>query len=666
MGRPVGNSCLRPCIPGLSSLGCLLLSSFSFALSASSMPNGARSEASVPNVILVYLDDIGTEFYGLYDSVNAYGPGVDPFNNGIYVQTPVLDGLAERGIVFTSAYATPLCSPGRAALLTGLSPVNSGVGTLIRHDFVGGLSEFGDLGYQSTTLADLIHRLDGEAGIIGKWHLSLPDLSMDPVNGNPKFRGWRGIAERGGWDDVRCTFANLNSTSMPNGQPGGMANYIWYDNGVVKHETSVYATTHQMSEALDFCRNAAEPFIAYIAPNAVHYPLDHLPGPELVNTPAYLQGNVSKVKECQAALEAVDTELGRLLRGIQSERRERTIVVVMGDNGTDRPVMFSLMQEYGPLGQTYTSLITSPFQRFKHSIYEGGIRVPMVVSWAGIDQPGRVSDALVHVSDLFPTIAGMWSLDPGNVDGVSFLPLLEDANVTAASHARQDLRIDMFARNGAIEHAHQRRKVAYTRRVNDGRRFKLVRHYGLPDNGSVTDSFFLLSDSAGNWVDAHELDALELSPGAPYWNEYLECADAIAPEERWNYCEARPNSTGLPALMNSSGEASVSTNSLVLEASPVPATTLGFFRYSSRAAEIPFLHGVLCLSDQGFGPFQLPFVESNAQGVLSHALNVEAPPEPAARICAGSTWRFQGYFRDQGPNGGAFCMTDGLAIRWTP
>jgi arylsulfatase A-like enzyme len=631
---------------------------------ATRLPIG--EDEQTPNVVIIYLDDIGTEFFGLYDLVNAYDPGIDPFTNGIYVQTPVLDSLAARGVVFTSAYSSPVCSPGRASLLTGCSQQMTGLGTLIRHQFVGGLAEFGDPGFERSTLADLVHHLGGEAGVIGKWHLSLPTELMDPLNGNPKFGGWEGIAARGHWDDVRCTFGNLNSPQLSNGQPGGYYNFEWYENGTLSLQTGSYATSLQMSEALDFCQNAREPFIAYVAPNAVHYPLSDLPPAHLVNTPAYIQGPQSKVKDCQAALEALDSELGLFLNGLDAERRARTMIVVMGDNGTDLPVMRSALIDYGPLGQTYNTVINSAYPRFKHSLFEGGIRVPLVVSWAGIEQPGRSSNALVFVSDIYPTLAEMWSMPPGDIDGKSFLPVLENPAVSANDHSRQDLRIDFFSTNGSSEEARNHREIAYTRRLSDGRRFKLLRRFALPEHSSVMDRFFLLQDSSGAWVDPYELAGLDIAPGSAYHAEYLECALALAPECLENFCSSQANSTGLPALMSAVGPASVSANALALETSPVPAEVLGFFRYSSRAASIPLGNGTLCLGSDEFGPFDLPFNISTQGGVLRHTLDVGAPPSPQAAVCAGATWRYQGFFRESDGQQAEFGLSDGLVVRWAP
>ncbi|MFT7669965.1 MAG: arylsulfatase A [Planctomycetota bacterium] len=642
-------------------LGCI-----ASTLSAAPDDSGVGQELLPANVVVFYLDDIGIEFYRLYDSVNAYGPGIDPFADGIYVDTPVLDSLAAKGVVFTSAYAAPVCSPGRASLLTGQSIRTTGVGTLIRQDFIGGLAEFGDPGYLYPTIADLAHRMGGEAGIIGKWHLGLRPPHGASQLGGQLYGGWEGIALRGGWDDVRCTFGNLSAPWLSNGMPGGYYNFEWYDNGVLTLQTGTYATTLQFDEALDYCENALQPFVAYVAPNAVHFPLGDLPPAGLVNTQSYIQGPQTVVYNLQAALEALDTELGNFISGLSSERLSRTMIIVMGDNGTDKPVMKSLQAEYGPLGFPYGQLINTVIPHFKHSLFEGGIRVPMIVSWPGIDQPGRISDALVSVSDILPTVAEQWDLSPGQVDGISFLSVLEDASVDALSHARQDLRVDFFTTNGDLEEARDHREVVYTRRMPDGRRFKLHRQFGLPANGLVSDNLYLLTDASGTWVDPLERDSLDIGPGSAFRSAYLELALALDPQATWNYCDSFPNSTGMATRILAEGFGSVTANATSLLADPVPPNTLGFFRYSSRAGETPFGDGLLCLGTEEFGPFDLPFLTSSAAGMLHHPLDLEAPPVAAAAISAGSTWRFQAFYRDIVSGVVQFNSSDGLAIRWVP
>jgi|GEM_PF-3064632 len=643
-----------------------LVSASSVATAAAERPAPTR-DPRLPNVVVFYLDDLGTQFYRLFDDVNPWGSVIDPVASGLYVQTPVLDRLASRGVVFTSAYATPNCSPGRACLLTGRAPASTGVGSLVIPGNVGGLAEFGDPGFEGETLADLAHRAGGVAGVIGKWHLALPTPDIDALHGDPSHGGWKAIRERGHWDDVRCTFGNLHSPAMANGEPGGFYNYLWYTNGRVRLESETYATSLQMSEALDFCRTSREPFLAYVAPNAPHYPLDDLPPPELVQTKAYLQAPQARVRDFQAALEALDSEMGRFLDGLPPERLGRTVVIVMGDNGTDSQVLRSLREEHGSIDPPYGALLNSLTQRFKGSAYEGGIHVPLIVSWPGIDAPGRVSDALVHVTDLFPTVAELWGLDTRiPVDGISFLPLLTDASVDASRHARQDLRIDFFKCNGEVEEAGEMRVVAYTRRLADRRRFKLLREFGLPGHAGVSDSLFLLTDAAGQRVDPYETQPLDTAPGSPYRAAYLECAAGLAPALRYNYCSSLPNASGAAALMSASGEPSVDANDLVLEAGPVLPGALGLFRYSSRPAELPLRQGVLCLSSEHFGPFDLPFVAATEGGVLRLPLDLSAPPAPGAAIHAGSTWRFQAFFRDGPASSPRFNLSDGLCLRWVP
>ena len=496
-------------------LTCTLLTGT--ALATTSLALGSPS-----NVVIFYVDDVGPDLIGLFDAINPYEGTSNPFTDGIYVQTPTMDSVASQGVTFLNAYTTPTCSSGRASLLTGMRASSHGVGTTVHLDRVGELAEFGDPGFQFQTLAQMAHSVNAQAAIFGKWHLSLFPAGGDPL----QVSNWSGIYATGHWDEIHCTFSNLDIAPRPAGTPGYYSYYL-YDEvngfpGTVSIETT-YVTSKQFDDALAYCNSAQEPFVAYVALNACHSPLGELPPANLVNTQSYLQGAPTLHKNHSAALEAVDTKLGHFLGGMSPARKANTVFILMGDNGPQTPLIKSVRDDGGmDLGPTYDALIDDAQPRFKHSVFEGGIRVPLIVWGAGVVLPGRTSDALVEVVDLFATTADLLGATTAGIDGVSFRPVLLNPAVGIWSHLRQTVQTDFFATNGDPDHADDQRQIGFSVLLPGRGRFKVVRRYGLPGPGSshpwfpgsgmVADELYRLTDAAGAHVDPRELNPLAIDP----------------------------------------------------------------------------------------------------------------------------------------------------------
>ncbi len=630
------------------------------------------------NIVLILIDDVGTDLLGIYDSVNPYSGVDDPFESDIYVEAPTIDSIAEKAVKFNNAYATPVCSSTRASILTGVRTTRHGIGKIIREDLVGDLVEFGDPGFEHFTLAEMVHTRGLQAAIFGKWHLSLFD--EDPSPNGPL--GWSGIRERGHWDEIRCTFGNLDMPPFPEG--GGYYSYYQHidTNGMAR--TSVltdYATTQQFSDALEYCNTAQEPFLAYVSTNACHPPLGELPPRNLVNTPEHLRGTPNYHKNFSATLEALDTELGNFLDGLNPERRENTVFILMGDNGTDEQLFNSMINESGlDLGATYQALVEDPQLRFKHSVYEGALRVPLLVWGKGVENPGRTSDVLVSVTDLFPTIADLLDADPGVVDGYSFEPVLQDERVGLWNHARQSVVVDFFFENGVAEDATDMRQACCLLNVPDQGQFKLVRKFGLPGwsneldymppPGIVWDEFFQISDSQGVLIDPRELSPLATDVNSPYRDTYVLVSDALDealyPALVRNYCESFPNSSGRAATIGMEGTTSVDTNDLVLKGSGVPPNTPAFFFYSWYESAEPFVNGLLCVESLDVGLYRFNLTFSNENGELEQVVDHASSNSMMSDISVGSTWKFQAWYRDVSAGGAMSNTTNGLSVHFTP
>ena len=361
------------------------------------------------NILIVMLDDIGTDKVGAYGSPHA--------------RTPVLDGLAAQGMRFDRAYSTPLCSPTRASLLTGRYGRRTGIGELVKW------RESPPLPPEELGLGEMLDASPWtwDRSALGKWHVGAPtgeDLSTLTLH--PSLMGFPWFA--GSIENLQVTV---------NG--GALGYYLWEkdDNGKLSL-TDTYATIDTTDDAVARIAAMQEPWLAYVAYNAAHQPWE-VPPDELHTYDELPETFPSDdIAAYQAMVEAVDTELGRLLTSMGESLRERTTILVMSDNGTEGS---KRLPPYDP-------------DRHKGTIYEGGIRVPMIVAGPRVASPGSSTSALVHVVDVFATVADIADVPltgpgapafAGPIDGVSFLDVLADPT----SPGQRDLVFsELFVPNG--------------------------------------------------------------------------------------------------------------------------------------------------------------------------------------------------------------------------
>ncbi|MEO1529468.1 MAG: sulfatase-like hydrolase/transferase [Planctomycetota bacterium] len=339
----------------------------------------APSVTRAENVLLLIADDFGVDSCGLYS-----GAGAAP--------TPNIDALAAGGIRFTEFWANPICSPTRAAILTGRHGFRTGVGSPTGNHQIG-LNEY--------TIADLANAAGHQTACIGKWHLS---GNQNGGNNNPNLMGF---------------------TTYSGATGGGVPNFFAWNkvtNGASSPVTN-YATSETVDDARDWITaQGSDPWFCWVAFNAPHSPF-HLPPSELHSYDA-LSGTQADIDAnplpyYQAAVEAMDTEIGRLLNSIDSDVLADTTIIFIGDNGSPGEV-------------------ATDFERGqKGLLFQGGVHVPCIVAGASVAAPlGRTNDAILHVSDLFATIAEIVGADlqvalPDGVliDSRSFLPYMLDADL---------------------------------------------------------------------------------------------------------------------------------------------------------------------------------------------------------------------------------------------
>jgi arylsulfatase A-like enzyme len=339
----------------------------------------AYSSDTSPNILLVIADDMGIDASPCY-SVGKVKPNM-----------PVIEEMCRSGVVFENVWSNPQCSPTRATILTGRYGFRTGVRAYISSWRRGNPG----IRLNETSIHQLLdQRLSSRYAhaVIGKWHLS------DPTNGgpdNPKLMGvghYSGLIKNGHDNYWKWPRTEDGETQFVDG----------------------YATTIFTNEAIDWIGEQDNPWFLWLAYTAPHPPI-HLPPAglhthnDLPDTKADIRAN--PLPYYLAMLEALDSELGRLLLSLSPDQRENTIVIFVGDNGTP---------DEG---------VQSPYikRRAKSTLFEGGIHVPLIVAGAGVTRQGKRETALINTTDLFATIADLAGTGvKKSGDSISFKHLLVD------------------------------------------------------------------------------------------------------------------------------------------------------------------------------------------------------------------------------------------------
>lgn len=336
---------------------------------------GAHAGERPPNVVLILLDDLGWRDVG--------------FMGNTFVETPHIDRLARTGVVFTQAYASaPNCAPTRACLMSGQYTPRHGIYTVVDpkqpvgspwQRLLAAHSE-SELATDIVTLPEALQQRGYTSGFFGMWNLG---------------RGRTGPRTPGGQGFGHVVFPETL----------GFGKDAYFDGA------GRYLSDRLADEVLAFIeRSRDQPFFVYLADHAVHAPFD--PEPALVakyerrrdrgaddrDDPAYA-----------ATIEAVDRNVGRIVDRLGAlGLTDDTVVIFTSDNGG-------------------TQRYTPPLNGSKGQLYEGGIRVPLVVSWPRVAAVGSQCDVPVATIDLYPTLLDLAEAPPppGQVlDGVSLAPLL--------------------------------------------------------------------------------------------------------------------------------------------------------------------------------------------------------------------------------------------------
>ncbi len=324
-------------------------------------------------------------------------------------RTPRLDHMARDGVRFTEWYSnSPVCSPSRAALLSGRYPGNAGVRSILAgHRTATGLPP------STPTLATELKKLDYRTYMTGKWHLGLKEESRPHNHG---FDHWYGFMA--GCIDY---YSHIFYWGMNNPGPGINPTHDLWEDGEELWQDGQYFTEMITAKALSYLRDAArqdQPFFLYVPYNAPHYPM-HAPQ-EYMDRFADLPWDR---RVMAAMLAAVDDSVGAILDEVERlGLAEDTCSFFMADNGPSRETRNWLDGTLDP----YYGGSAGKLKGHKFSLYEGGIRVPGLMHWPGRIPAGQVLDAPCAAMDIFPTFlqAAGGDLDSREIDGIDLMPYL--------------------------------------------------------------------------------------------------------------------------------------------------------------------------------------------------------------------------------------------------
>lgn len=353
-----------------------------FILNLQFMVSGCQTDRKEniikPNIILIVADDLGIHQLGCYGSE--------------YYETPNIDLLAKNGMKFTNAYAAAtVCSPTRASIMTGKYPAR-----LHLTDYIPGKTNPGEklavpewtknLAENELTIAEVLKSAGYVTGHFGKWHLNIDKKYQLGRSGDPGSQGF---------DDVL-------TTHKPGAGPDS------------KYKNDKHHVKEITQRALEFIeKNQKNSFFCYIPHNSIHAPeIENKLLIEKYNNKhgAKKGGHNNPIQA--AMLETLDNSIAEILTKLKElNLEENTVVIFFSDNG-------QLGEKDG-----------KPFRGSKGDLYEGGIRMPLIISWPGFVEPGTVCEELVISNDFFPTFSDLVMVNKKlQTDGLSLLPLMKNSN----------------------------------------------------------------------------------------------------------------------------------------------------------------------------------------------------------------------------------------------
>ncbi len=351
----------------------LILIVILFAFVSSSCKKESTSETPTettsPNILLIIADDLGK------DAIKGYTEG------SIKPNTPNIDAIRTKGLLFNNFWSNPVCSPTRSCILTG----KYGYRTNVK-----GASDI--LANSETSLQKYINNNTSNkyaTAIVGKWHLAGSNNSYNPETMGIDY--YSGVIRGAVTDFYQWQLTEDGNTTTQN----------------------TYVTEAITTTSINWINQQTKPWFMWLAYNAPHTPF-HVPPSNMHSQgtlPAYTTG-MNATPYYMAAIEAMDYQIGRLLSSMSAEKRDNTIILFIGDNGTTNQVAQS----------PYLS------SKVKSTLYQGGINVPMFISGKGVTRTGAENN-LIDATDLFSTIAEVAGVNATQInDSKSFKSLFTSSS----------------------------------------------------------------------------------------------------------------------------------------------------------------------------------------------------------------------------------------------
>ncbi len=458
----------------------------------------SASDGARPNIIFILADDLGWMDTSVYGST--------------YYETPNVDRLAERGVRFTDAYAAnPLCSPTRASILTGQDPARLRMTTPSGHlpakpekplmnDSAPPnrkmITPRGKrfLPLDIRTLGDVFQEAGYTTGFMGKWHLGREPFTPENQGFEVVVGGRHHSGPPGGY------FAPWPIDTIPTSSDGRHIDDVITESAVQFLEShdgplllnlwyySVHAPFQAKEKLIDKYRNRTDP-----------------------------RGK-QKSPTMAAMIETMDRNIGRIMRAVdQLDTNRKTIIVLFSDNGGN---MYSRVD-----GTTPTN--NAPLRAGKGNIHEGGVRVPCIISWPGVTEPGRVSSTPIISTDFYPTlldIAGIEQNQNRDLDGRSLVPVLKGRSLD---------RTTLFWHFPHYVPRPGNLPASAVRREN----WKLYRVYGEGSEREPAHQLYNLSNDPGERNNLAAKKPSKVQDLNRLIDTYLKDVEAIQPKKNPNYAQ---------------------------------------------------------------------------------------------------------------------------------
>jgi len=427
-----------------------------------------------PNFVIFYTDDQG------YGDLGCMGASD--------LKTPNLDALAASGVRFTNWYSnSPVCSPSRASVLTGLYPIRAGVRSILAgHRQATGLPQ------ETPTIAKALKTLGYRTALVGKWHLGVAEAARPHHHG---FDHWFGFL-------AGCIDYYSHIFYWEMGRGVDPVHDLW-DDGREVWRNGVYFTDLITERAVAYIEEFArsgEPFFLYVGYNAPHYPM-HAPKEHIDRFP-----DLPPDRRIMAAmLAAMDDSVGAIVAALERlGLRQDTFIFFQSDNGPSRETRNWLDGSHDP----YYGGLTAGLKGHKFSLFEGGIRMPALMSWPERIPAGQTIGEVGAAIDIFPTFLKAAGGDPSayDLDGRDILPVLTAGQPSPHEQLFWEMGKQTAVRRGP---------------------WKLVLNGQLVEGAPPEDAVFLANldedpSERANLKDRHPDLAAELKAEAERWREEIE------------------------------------------------------------------------------------------------------------------------------------------------